>query len=248
MPKYSTEHDDHDGKKHAQTPNIPPSKEEKSAGKGAAQAAAAQDASDSTEGKTENSVTQAGKEQKEENETEILKAELEAKITALEAELSELKDKYLRKAAEFENFRKRLQREKQDAIDFANQALLLDLIPVIDDFERAIKSSEVSRDYDALHEGISMIEKQLVSQLETKWGLVRYESAGELFDPNKHEAIMMEQSEMVQEPIVGEDLVKGYKLKDRIIRTAKVKVLMPAEEHAGGEGNTKETGAEKKDE
>ncbi len=239
MSKHSAEHNNHDGKKHAQTQN---SREENQSGNGI-----------SPENSAENSATQAAfhgatdagkaspQEGAEQNNAELIKAELEAKIIALETELSELKDQYLRKAAEFENFRKRMQREKQDAIDFANQSLLLDLIPVIDDFERAIKSSEAARDYDVLHEGISMIEKRLVSQLETKWGLVRLESAGEPFDPNKHEAIMMEQSASVQEPTVGEDLIKGYKLKERIIRTAKVKVLMPAEQ-SGAAGQAADGG------
>lgn len=159
-----------------------------------------------------------------------LREELGAKIASLEAENSNLKDQYLRKAAEFENFRKRMTKEKQDAIDFANQSLLLDLIPVIDDFERAIKSSEVARDYATLHEGIGLIEKRLVSQLEAKWGLVRFESAGKPFDPNRHEAIMVEKMGDVTEPTVGEDFLRGYTLKDRVVRSAKVKVLMPADE------------------
>jgi len=157
------------------------------------------------------------------------RTELDAKVASLNAELSNLKDQYLRKAAEFENFRKRMTKDKQDAIDFANQSLLLDLIAVIDDFERAIKSSESSRDFDAFYEGISLIEKRLVSQLENKWGLVRFESAGEPFDPNKHEAIMVEKTADVDEPTVGEDFVKGYTLKERVVRSAKVKVLMPEE-------------------
>jgi molecular chaperone GrpE len=156
--------------------------------------------------------------------------ELKARIASLEAENSNLKDQYLRKAADFENFRKRMNKEKQDAIDFANQTLLLDLIPVIDDFERAIKSSEAARDYDTLHEGIALIEKRLVSQLEAKWGLVRFNSAGTAFDPNRHEAIMMDKSSEVTEATVSEDFVRGYTLKDRVIRSAKVKVLMPADE------------------
>lgn len=155
--------------------------------------------------------------------------ETAARIASLEAELSNYKDQYLRKAAEFENFRKRMNREKQEAIDFANQSLLLDMIPVIDDFERAIKSSESSRDFDGLHEGISLIEKRLVSQLENKWGLVRFESTGSVFDPNRHEGIMVEKSPEVTEPTVGEDFVRGYTLKDRVVRSAKVKVLMPQE-------------------
>jgi molecular chaperone GrpE len=158
-----------------------------------------------------------------------LKEEFGARVAALEAENSNLKDQYLRKAADFENFRKRMNSEKQAAIDYANQTLLLDLIPVIDDFERAIKSSEAARDYDTLHEGIVLIEKRLVSQLEAKWGLARFESAGAPFDPNRHEALMMEKSAEVLEPVVAEEFFRGYSLKDRIVRAAKVKVLMPAD-------------------
>jgi molecular chaperone GrpE len=161
------------------------------------------------------------------------------KLAALEAQLAEAKDQYLRKAAEFENFRKRMNREKLDAIEFANQNLLLDLIPIMDDFERAIKAAETSQkasaDFDAFLEGISMIEKRLGVQLENKWGLKRFDSAGEIFDPNRHEAIMMDKSPETAEPVVQEDFLKGYMLKDRVVRSAKVKVLMPeAPETAGG--------------
>ncbi|MDR0553542.1 MAG: nucleotide exchange factor GrpE [Treponema sp.] len=167
----------------------------------------------------------------------------EETITDLEAKIEDLNDQYLRKAADFENFRKRMNREKQEAIDFANQSLLLDLIPIIDDFERAIKSSEnsldtQSKDFKTLYEGISMIEKRLVSQLENKWGLKRFDSSGETFDPNRHEAIMMEKSAEITEPIVREDFIKGYTLRDRVIRSAKVKVLMPENP---GENHTEET-------
>jgi molecular chaperone GrpE len=151
----------------------------------------------------------------------------EERIAELEAQLIDTNDQFLRKAADFDNFRKRMNQQKQEAIDFANQSLLLDLIPIIDDFERAIKSAETSKDFTSLHEGISMIEKRLSSQLENKWGLKRFDSAGKPFDPNRHEAIMMEKSADVEEPIVQEDFVKGYTLKDRVVRSAQVKVLMP---------------------
>jgi molecular chaperone GrpE len=157
----------------------------------------------------------------------------EEKIAGLEENLKEANNQYLRKAADFENFRKRMNREKQDAIEFANQCLLLDLIPVIDDFDRAIKSAETmastSKEFDSFYEGITLIEKRLVTQLENKWGLKRFDSAGEAFDPNRHEAIMMEKSPETPEPVVQEDFLKGYTLKDRVIRSAKVKVLMPEE-------------------
>jgi molecular chaperone GrpE len=151
----------------------------------------------------------------------------EEKIAELEAKCADLNDQYLRKAADFENFRKRMMQEKQNAIDFANQSLLLDIVPVIDDFERAITAAQNSTDYAALLDGITMIEKRLTSQLESKWGLKRFDSKGEPFDPNRHEALMMEKSPEVTEPVVQEDLIKGYLLKERVIRAAKVKVVMP---------------------
>jgi molecular chaperone GrpE len=153
------------------------------------------------------------------------------KIEALELKVAELNDLYLRKAADFENFRKRTTKEKQDAIDFANQSLLLDLIPVLDDFERARKAAEASEktdaDFNNLCEGVSMIEKRLQSQLENKWALKRYESEGQPFDPVRHEALMMEKSADVSEVTVKEEFVKGYTLRDRVIRAAKVKVITP---------------------
>jgi molecular chaperone GrpE len=168
-------------------------------------------------------------------EGEPAEAELspEERIAGLEEKLREADDKYLRKAAEFENFRKRITREKQDAIEFANQSLLLDLIPVLDDFDRAIKAAaamaSASPEFDSLYEGVTLIEKRLVTQLENKWGLKRFDSAGEAFDPNRHEAIMMDKSAEVAGPVVQEDFLKGYTLKDRVVRSAKVKVLMPEE-------------------
>jgi len=159
----------------------------------------------------------------------------DSKIADLEAQLAESRDQLLRKAADFENFRKRMNQEKQNAIDFANQSLLLDIIPIIDDFERAIQSAEGSTELaglpagKAMLDGITMIERRLISQLECKWGLKRFNSAGELFDPNRHEAMMMEKSPDVEEPVVLDDFVKGYTLKDRVIRAAKVKVVMPEE-------------------
>ena len=151
----------------------------------------------------------------------------EEKIAELEVKLAETHDQFLRKAADFENFRKRMNQEKQSAIEFANQSLLLDIIPIIDDFERAIQAGETSTDYTGLLEGVKMIEKRLASQLEAKWGLKRFNAAGQPFDPNIHEALYMEKSGEATEAVVQEDLVKGYMLKERVIRAAKVKVLMP---------------------
>ncbi|MDR1636318.1 MAG: nucleotide exchange factor GrpE [Treponema sp.] len=173
-------------------------------------------------------------------------ADLEAQLAGSKAELAESKDQYLRKVADFENFRKRINREKQDAIDFANQSLLLDLIPILDDFDRALESAKITageeagtsaKDLRSFYEGVEMIARRLSSTLETRWGLKSYVSAGEPFDPNRHEALMMEKSADVPEQTVQQDLLKGYTLKDRVIRSAKVKVLVP-DPAAGPAGET----------
>ena len=167
---------------------------------------------------------------------------IEERIIELESLLAEAEDRYLRKAADFENFRKRMNREKQEAIEFANQSLLLDLIQIMDDFERALIAGESieTKEFSAFYEGIVMIEKRLSSQLENKWGLKRYNSAGETFDPNFHEAVQMERSTEVREAVVQEEFYKGYTLKERVVRSAKVKVLMPENLEETQEAESKE--------
>lgn len=154
-------------------------------------------------------------------------AVLRNRIEELEAENTELKNQYLRKQADMENYRKRMVRDKESAVQFSNQQLLLDLTSIIDDFERAIRSAEESRDYDSFHDGIVLIENQLTSMLERKWGLKRFDSEGEVFDPQKHEAVTTEPRQDHDESIVIEDYQKGYMLHDRVLRSAKVKVSMP---------------------
>ena len=155
--------------------------------------------------------------------------QLREKVKSLEEENSDLKEQYLRKQADFENYRKRMTREKEGFASYANKQLLLDLIPIIDDFERAIKSAEESKDFDSFHDGILLIEKQFTSMLERKWGLKRFESEGEEFDPQKHEAVMTEESADHDTSTVLEDFQKGYFLHDKVLRPSKVKVSVPVE-------------------
>lgn len=159
--------------------------------------------------------------------------ELEATNKALQEEVSSLKDQYLRKVADYENFRKRMTREKEEQAKYANTSLLTDLIAIVDDFDRAIQSSEVAQDFKTLHDGVSMIQKQFLSMLDSRYALKRFDSKGEAFDPNFHEAVMMDEAEGIEHPVVAEDFLKGYKLHDRIIRTAKVKVSMPSKKASG---------------
>lgn len=154
-------------------------------------------------------------------------AELTTHISQLQEENSRMKDQLLRTQADFQNTRRRIEREKQDAVQFANQQLLLDLVTIIDDFERAIKSAGESKDFDAFHDGIVMIEKQFTGMLERKWGLKRYESAGEPFDPERHEAVAVDSETDHEESVVLDVYQNGYLLHDRVLRSAKVKVAMP---------------------
>jgi molecular chaperone GrpE len=160
-------------------------------------------------------------------EVTALRAERDAVVAerdALKAERDDLKDQLLRKVADFDNYRKRMLKEKDEARQFANSALLEDLCQVLDDFERAIKSSEGAKDFDALHNGILMIEGQFASMLERKYNLKRLESLGKPFSPDHHEAIAMDPAEEGKETVVVEEYQKGYQLHDRVLRTAKVKV------------------------
>lgn len=173
-------------------------------------------------------------EESSEAETEEIKEEkteeelLQEAVEALQQENSELKDQYLRKHADFENYRKRMAREKADSVKYGNQELLKDLIEVIDNFDRAIKSSEDSKDFDSFKEGISMIEQQFTGMLESKWGLTKMNCTGSEYDPNSHEALMMEEAADIEVPTVLEDFQAGYTLHDRVLRPAKVKVGKPA--------------------
>lgn len=166
-------------------------------------------------------------EQSEQNESGDVQ-KLQARIRELESENTELKNQYLRKQADFENYRKRMIRDKENAVQFSNQQILLDMTSIIDDFERAIRSAEESRDYDTFHDGIVLIENQLTNMLERKWGLKRFDSEGEVFDPQKHEAVTTESRDDHEESVVLEDYQKGYMLNDRVLRSAKVKVSMPS--------------------
>jgi molecular chaperone GrpE len=165
-------------------------------------------------------------------------AELEKELAAVREELSSVNDKYLRKLADDVNFRKRMAREREDAQRFALSGLLGDLVPVLDDFDRAIASAETQRDYGVLHDGIGLIRRQLGSVLESKYGLVRFESQGKPFDPNRHEAVAMVQGgpEDGDEAVVAEEFLPGYGLHERVLRTAKVRVRMPAPRDAAAEG------------
>lgn len=176
--------------------------------------------------KTESVVSAGDVESAAETQQEPSDAE---KLAVLEAKCRELQDQYLRKAADFDNYRKRMIKEKQEAIDYANTNLLSDLLQILDDFDRAIEAGKkAGDDAAAFMQGVVMIRSGLLTLLESKYGLQYYEVQGLVFNPEIHEAVATNPSAEVTEPTVGAELQKGYKLKERILRPAKVMVLMPA--------------------
>lgn len=146
---------------------------------------------------------------------------VEDPIAKLQGEVTQLRDQALRDRAEFDNTRKRLQREKEEAIGFANSRLLERLLPVLDNFELGLSAARQSAGDSAIVNGMSMVQKQLEDFLREQ-GLQPIDAVGEKFDPNLHEALGEESAAEVPEGHVIRQLRKGYKLKDRLLRAANV--------------------------
>jgi molecular chaperone GrpE len=186
----------------------------------------------------EASVAQAAAGQASATQAPPAQPDLTQELAKCRQDIASLQDQLLRKAAEFENFRKRMFREREEGVRYANALLLGDIIPIIDDFERALQSASESKDFTSFHSGVEMIERQLVSVLERNWGLKRFTPQsgpeGERFDPEKHEAIAVEELPSSGDPVVLENYQKGYYLHDRVLRPAKVKVSRPKQNVTNG--------------
>ena len=138
-------------------------------------------------------------------------------------ELQIYQDKYIRLAAEFENYKRRAQRDQSDAIRYANESLLKNLLSTLDNLERAIQCGKDAGASGSLLEGVELTHKQFLETIE-KLGLRQVSSAGSLFDPNMHQAVAQVESETVAPNTVVEEFQKGYFLHDRILRPAMVTV------------------------
>lgn len=149
-------------------------------------------------------------------------------------------DQLLRLKAEFENFKKRTDKEKVEFLSFANQSLIYELLDIIDNFERAVDAADKTNDHKLLHQGVEMILKNLHSLLKEK-GLSKIESVGQIFDPAKHEAISQVESDEKSDHTIVEELQTGYTINGRVIRPAKVKVSVKPDaqdEHQNEEEKT----------
>jgi molecular chaperone GrpE len=156
----------------------------------------------------------------------------------LKAELDKYKDIALRSVADLDNYRKRMAREKDDAIRYANASFLERLIPILDNFELGLQAAKAGGSQSAVYDGMTMVFKQLQEFLAS-CGVETIDATGEHFDPNLHEAIAQEENSEVEDGVVIRQLRKGYRLKDRLIRPANVVVSKGA--HPGEDSEDSET-------
>ena len=151
-----------------------------------------------------------------------------AEYDAAMAHAAELKDRLLRGQAEWENSRKRILRDKEDAVRYAGEALLEKLLPVLDNFEMGMKAAETATDAKSIAQGLEMVLKQFQQVLKDA-GVETIDAVGQPFDPHRHEALGQHESAEHPEGHVAMQMRKGYKLKDRLLRAASVFVAKPPE-------------------
>jgi molecular chaperone GrpE len=175
----------------------------------------------------------------EEEERSAISA-AEEKLRSAQKDLEDLKDRHLRKLAEFENMRKRAEREKSEYFRFALGNFLLDLFPISDSFDRALAHAPAEALETDLGQGVAMIRRQ-IDELWKKYGVAEVDTSGP-FDPNVHEAVATEATDEVPKDTILEVLRKGYFLNDKLLRPALVKVAVPEE---GSRGREPENGKRK---
>ncbi|MBZ0166196.1 MAG: nucleotide exchange factor GrpE [Candidatus Omnitrophica bacterium] len=147
----------------------------------------------------------------------------ESEYERLKDEARDNKDKYMRLFAEFENARKRMDREKMEFIKYANEDLLVEFLGVFDNLELSLNAVKQKQDAESLIKGIEMVLRQ-AQEILKKNGVTRIEAEGRKFDPHQHEILLQEDNADVEEGTVLQELQKGYKLGEKVIRTVKVKV------------------------
>ena len=148
---------------------------------------------------------------------------LEAELVKAKAKAEDLYGQLQRLQADFDNYRKRTQKEKAELIKYASEHLVGDLLPVLDNFDRAVSAGKVNPDFASFSQGVEMILRQLQTAL-SKEGLKAMDTVGQPFDPNLHDAVLRVASEEHPENTVVEELQKGYFLKEKVLRPCMVKV------------------------
>jgi len=176
---------------------------------------------DETIGQDTQQEAAADKVQEERAEISHKKRNYKKELEDLEKEHQALKDQLLRLAAEFDNYRKRVDRDMSNLIRSANADLVTSLLPILDDLDRSIAAANGVQETSPLLEGIKLIQKSFLKTLQDQ-GLKYIESIGQPFDPEKHDALLQMPVDGKESNVVIEEHVKGYEFKDRVIRHAKV--------------------------
>jgi len=171
------------------------------------------------------SESQNGMEEVSETEQVIEEVEIEgpSELELLQQQLDEETNRHLRLRADYENFKRRTQIDREVADKYKAQSLLANLLPALDNFERAMQVETVSEESQSLRKGLEMVYRTLIEATE-KEGLQVVEAEGVAFDPNIHQAVMTDTDDTKESGIVLQELQKGYKYKDRVLRPAMVKV------------------------
>lgn len=172
---------------------------------------AAEQAEGASETETADSVETAG--------------ETSAEVQRLQQLADEHQQRLLRVQADYDNFRRRTVKEKEELAQYATSKLVTELLPVLDNFERALSTTPAGAESEAFAKGVNMIFRQLEGALKAE-GLTAMETVGQPFNPEYHQAIMQVESEEYEEGIVTEEVQKGYLLKNKVLRPAMVKVSM----------------------
>jgi len=172
---------------------------------------------------TEQVVEEVTAQQQEETTEEVVVDEKEQKIAELTAKLAEEENRYLRLRADYDNTLRRQKLDREAAEKFRAQSLLTDLLPVLDNLERALQVQVSSEDATSLYKGVEMVYRQFLDAANRE-GLEVIATEGQAFDPNVHQAVMQEQDTEKDSGVVLRELQKGYKLKDRVLRPAMVSV------------------------
>jgi molecular chaperone GrpE len=163
--------------------------------------------------------------------------ELRERFQAKEKESKENYERYLRQVAEVDNFKKRVNREKEDAIRYANENLIKDILPVIDNLERAIAHAQGGGNGKPLVEGVEMVLRGLLDVF-SKYGVVQVPAVGEVFDPGKHEAMAQVESNQYEPNTVISEHHRGYLLRDRLLRPALVTIAKAPQDKDGKNGES----------
>ncbi len=178
----------------------------------------------------EEEIVEEKKEEVEEEEDNTLSEmdALKAKVEDLEGTISKMKDDEIRRIADTENYKKRLRADKENAVKYANEALISDLLEPLDNFSRALEAAETTDDTEALKKGVVMVKDHLLQVLKQNWGLEMIESKpGTSYDPNTMEAYGVQEKDGIDKEEVLTECSKGWLLHGKVLRTAKVFVAKP---------------------